>query len=252
MYLQITTKCNMACQHCCYSCKPGKGIHMSWDTAIDAINFASGYTSSISIGGGEPTLHPRFFDILERCLDTFDYVWMATNGTQTKTMWRLANIIDGCDYKSFEVEDYCTCETEEEREDCTCEPDGLIYQEEKLGVALSLDWAHNSQKVTPKQSIVDLWERRARAHGYSHFEIRNVFDSRSGAAAQGRAKTTGAGWGEHCVCPGEMIKPDGSLRLCGCDRQKSAGDIWHGYTEKAEKIMNSERYQNTNCIRGKS
>ena len=38
MYLQITTKCNMKCDHCCYSC--GKwGKHGEYETIIDAIAF---------------------------------------------------------------------------------------------------------------------------------------------------------------------------------------------------------------------
>ena len=184
MYLQITTRCNMVCPHCCYSCLPGKGQHMTYSTAVDAIVFAcSQDDSSVAIGGGEPTLHPRFFDILRLSLDSFDYVWMATNGSKTKSMYRLASIIDGCD-----------------EPECGCEGDDLDYcdhyidQEGKLSVALSQDHFHDSYKVNDK--IVDLWTRRANQHRHSHYEIRDV--SRQ-VAAQGRAKKTGSGWGEHCV-----------------------------------------------------
>ena len=68
MYLQITTKCNMTCSHCCYSCNKN-GKHADFNTIIDAIAFARDCDESISIGGGEPTLHPDFFRILKHCIE---------------------------------------------------------------------------------------------------------------------------------------------------------------------------------------
>lgn len=234
MYLQITTKCNMTCAHCCYSCTM-RGKHMDYSTAIDAIAFARNYNDeSISIGGGEPTLHPRFFDILRHCLNDFEHVWMATNGSQTKTMLRLANIIDGCDYDSFDLGDYCTCDPDD-RDDCYCEPDGLIYQEDKLSVALSQDHFHDDID----RRVVDLWTRRANKHGHSHFELRDV--SRS-VAATGRAKKTGSGWGEHCVCSDHIIKPDGKIRLCGCERSPVIGDVWNGIKQEWQDRIYSDGF----------
>ena len=66
MYLQITTKCNMLCPHCCYSCNKN-GKHADWMTLVDAVAFARQHTDSIAIGGGEPTLHPMFFNLLRIC-----------------------------------------------------------------------------------------------------------------------------------------------------------------------------------------
>ena len=83
-YLQITTKCNMNCAHCCYSCSM-RGKHMDNHLIQQAIDFAESIDNySIAIGGGEPTLHPQFFDILKRSLQVFDNVWLATNGSQTE------------------------------------------------------------------------------------------------------------------------------------------------------------------------
>lgn len=246
MYLQITTRCNMKCSHCCYSCRPGKGKHMDYHTAIDAIAFARNYTETISIGGGEPTLHPRFFDILRFCLQDFDYVWMATNGSQTKAMWRLHNIIENCDYESFEREDYCTCG----EEDCYCEPEGLIAQDGKLYVALSLDHFHDRDKVDER--IEQLWERMS-ARQNSHYEIRDVTRSRNGVADQGRAKRTGAGWGDHCVCSDHIVRPDGKIKMCGCTGAPVIGNIWSGIEDKWRLYMDEEHdspemnFNYTNC-----
>ena len=206
--------------------------------------------------GGGPTLHPKFFDILGEYLNNFDYVWLATNGSQTESMYRLSNIIEGRDYESFSREDYCDCEcvckTEEEKDNCCCfdncycEPEGLIYQENKLSVALSQDCFHDPID----QRIVDLWTRKAFKHRHNHYEIRNVTNSTSGIVNQGRAQKTGNGISNHCVCSDIMIKPDGKIRLCGCTKSPIIGDIYKGIDEKWENIIyNNEGYRNTNCYK---
>jgi organic radical activating enzyme len=233
MYLQITTKCNMHCAHCCYSCTM-RGRHAKWETLVDSIAFARGYTESISIGGGEPTLHPRFFDVLKMCLENFDYVWLATNGSQTASMYRLANIING--------EDYPDCECSEEDIDnglCECWND-TIYQEDKLSVALSQDCFHDPID----NRIVELWTKKANVHKHSHFEIRNVSQSMSGIIAQGRAIETGSGWNtDDCACSDIIIKPSGKLRLCGCSNAPVIGDVWSGITEKWERVLESDGFR---------
>ena len=246
MYLQITTKCNMKCDHCCYSC--GKwGKHGEYETIIDAIAFIRNWNDeTISIGGGEPTLHPRFFDILKYCLEDFDSVWMATNGSKTKTMFRLANIIDQCDWESFDSEDYCICETQEEKDNCHCEPEGLIYQEDKLTVALSQDPFHNPID----QRIVDLWTRRSIVNNYNnhpHFEIRNTYTSTQGLSNSGRAKKNQLAYSNHCPCSSLLIKPNGKIKLCGCSNSPIIGDVWNGIEDKWEKIIDSDKFKETNC-----
>jgi MoaA/NifB/PqqE/SkfB family radical SAM enzyme len=241
MYLQITTKCNFHCPHCCYSCTM-RGKHGDYSTILDAISYAVDFTESITIGGGEPTMHPRFFDILEHCLDRFDYVWMATNGSQTGAMRRLANIIDGCDYDSFE----CDC-SEEDQENgyCNC-ADLVICQEDKLTVSLSLDKFHDP--IDPK--IKRLWEARAgNSSPFNHtgFEVRNVAkygDDR--ISAQGRAKKNGY-WSDHCVCADIIIKPDGKLRPCGCIKAPVIGDIWNGIEDKWQEVLDSDAFRDENC-----
>ncbi len=257
MYLQITTKCNMSCGHCCYSCSM-RGKHADYWTVMDGIAFAHSWGSDcISIGGGEPTLHPRFFDILKRCLEDFDYVWMATNGSQTATMHRLANIINGEDYPEYD----CTCEEDDpdeyENYGCLCHEkhdDEMIFQEDKLHVELSLDPWHDPID----ERIENLWTGRANQHRGSSFGIRNVSQSRQGAIAQGRAKKNGEGWAEGCVCSDIIIKPDGELRLCGCTRSPVIGDVLSGISEEWEKVINGDKplpngkaYPDTNCSFGR-
>jgi len=241
MYLQITTKCNMKCAHCCYSCSM-KGKHADYETVIDMISFARNFDpENIAIGGGEPTLHPRFFDILKCCLDDFDFVWFATNGSQTEKMFRISNIIDGEDYPE------CECSEEDiENGYCNCF-DNRIYQEDKLSVALSLDCFH----APIDKRVEDLWKRKSKLNMHSHYEIRNVSNSYFGIIAEGRAKKTQTGQNEDsCVCSDIMIKPNGSLKLCGCKKSPVIGNVYDGISEKWENVLyENDDFNDSRCYK---
>jgi MoaA/NifB/PqqE/SkfB family radical SAM enzyme len=244
MYLQITSKCNMNCRHCGFSCNR-KGIHMEWETFINAIQFIRDRDDeTISIGGGEPTLHPRFFDILKICLDDFNYVWMATNGSKTKVMRRLSNIIEGCDYESFEREDYCTCG--EDPENCECWPDKAIYQDGKLTVALSLDYFHSP--INDK--IVELWKNRSKCSSFNNrnnYQIRDVTISHGGVVKSGRAIRSGVWQDEsNCICPNIHISPNGDVKLCGCRNSPILGNV---NTSVDDESLEFFRDNDIDCIK---
>lgn len=234
MYLQITTKCNMTCGHCCYSC--GKnGKHMArhvWQQAL--VWCAKHDEESIAIGGGEPTLHPDFFEILSECINRFSFVWMATNGSKTKIMWRLANIIDQEDFPEDGSEDY--------------ESHIFPKTSDQLMVELSTDYFHD-----PIDSKVQkYWENRTAAKS-SGYGIRDVTKYGKGPMAQGRAKKTGSGWGEGCCCSDIFINPSGKIKACGCTKSPFIGDVWNGLEEKWEHhIQTDPTYCDTNCFFGKS
>jgi organic radical activating enzyme len=239
----------MKCDHCCYSCS-NRGKHGEYNTIVDAVAFIREYSDeTISIGGGEPTLHPRFFDILKMCLEDFTYVWMATNGSQTETMYRLAEIIDGNDLYHQLDQMGCECDPDdlEDGYECDCHDyfEDYIYQEDKLSVALSLDPWHDPID----ERIVDLWTRRANQHRHSHFEIRDVSKSMNGAIAEGRGKRTGAAWAEGCVCPDFIIRIDGSIKLCGCSGSPVIGDVWRGIDDKWQEVTQSDKFNDTRCYK---
>jgi len=48
----------MACAHCCFSCT-GKGTFMSQEVFDKALEIAKEYNMTVTLGGGEPTLHPK-------------------------------------------------------------------------------------------------------------------------------------------------------------------------------------------------
>ncbi len=154
-------------------------------------------------------------------------------------MYRLARIIDGYDFESFE----CECEASDEDseyEDCCCDHP-IIYQEDKLAVALSTDYFHDPID----NNIRKLWERNSKSgHNY---ELRDVTIQNDGIAGQERAKKNGY-TGSYCVCSDIIIKPDGKLRLCGCNNSPVIGDVSSGITEEWErKINDSGGFHNSSC-----
>lgn len=63
MLLQITNCCRMACPHCMDDASP-YAPHMTEDTCRNAVSFAKNSGDMVLIvSGGEPTEHPRFFDM---------------------------------------------------------------------------------------------------------------------------------------------------------------------------------------------
>jgi hypothetical protein len=80
----------MSCTH--------KGEDMSLEIFRKALeNNSDDY---FSIGGGEPTLHPFFWQILMECVAVNESVWLATNGSNTQislALERMArNGVIGC------------------------------------------------------------------------------------------------------------------------------------------------------------
>jgi MoaA/NifB/PqqE/SkfB family radical SAM enzyme len=206
---------------------------------MQGIKFANGWDETITIGGGEPTLHPDFWEILRECLGFFDYVWMATNGSQTHIMYDLSALLD----EGFcHPEQECTCEQEDldNGYDCECYGDYIqTNREDQFAVALSQDCFHDPID----QRVVDLWTRRSKARG-SGYEVRDVTRGHNGVIAQGRAKRENTGWNEDdCPCGDIIIKPDGRLKLCGCTGSPIIGDVWDGMEKKWEEVWGNPEYE---------
>ncbi len=92
----LTSKCNMSCKHCCQSCTMS-GSHMPLKTFKKAIQFANDYNDYIALGGGEPTLHPNFEEVLGYAIlhttnDEEYKPFIVTNGSITKYALLIANL----------------------------------------------------------------------------------------------------------------------------------------------------------------
>ncbi|MFO1464257.1 MAG: radical SAM protein [bacterium] len=66
--LEVTDRCNLSCPTCYSASGPQAGRHRSLEEIarmLDAIVANEGRPDIVQISGGEPTLHPQFFEILE-------------------------------------------------------------------------------------------------------------------------------------------------------------------------------------------
>ena len=95
MYIQITTRCNMKCAHCCYSAGP-EGEDMSFDMFKMILDkwgkqMAELDNNLIILGGGEPTIHPDFWKMIMYST-SYGIPWVATNGKLTEDALLLADL----------------------------------------------------------------------------------------------------------------------------------------------------------------
>ena len=66
---QITNECNLACLHCIEESGPGKAFRdeLSREEALRIIDDLMDHeVPYLSLSGGEPMLHPHFFELVER------------------------------------------------------------------------------------------------------------------------------------------------------------------------------------------
>ena len=98
MYFQLTTKCNMTCGHCCFSATH-RGKDMSDEVFKAALRLAQDLDDyELTLGGGEPTLHPKFWEFLGLTLKASALMYsdlkplVITNGSVTDTSLALARL----------------------------------------------------------------------------------------------------------------------------------------------------------------
>src|SRR3954451_21626248 len=75
---QITNECNLACMHCIEESGPGKAFknELSKEQVFDVLRqVVENDVPYLSFSGGEPMLHPHFFEMLE---------YACSHGTQVK------------------------------------------------------------------------------------------------------------------------------------------------------------------------
>ena len=203
MYIQITTRCNMSCAHCCYSCgKQGEDMPFSmfqyvlnkWGYQITEEN-----KYWIVLGGGEPTLHPDFWKILAYS-KTFGEPWVATNGSITDDALTLAKLAKKGIYS----------------------------------IMLSLDEWHDP--ISP--IVINAFKNGLKKNNgeWDQWDASDMKDKRCIRSIitphkKGRAKVGK----EKCVCKLIRITPNGTIKGCGCEDAPTIGNICKGiYSEYSE------------------
>lgn len=201
MYLQITNRCNMHCDHCAFSCTL-QGEDMPLSTVRAAL--ALGSDEYVTIGGGEPTIHPHFEKIL---LETIafrgtgdDGVGVVTNGSIKNRALMLAQLARK----------------------------GAIWAE------LSTDYFHDSDMVD--EEVVE-------AFGGMTRDVTNNGNREPFPQGRYREYigATDPSTANDCACSDIFVKPNGDIHLCGCANAPKIGDVWHGY-EIPEGNISGECY----------
>lgn len=88
-------RCNYNCTYCWPSVHSNTENFASYETIISAIDmiinhWAGGKQIRWNFGGGEPTMHPRFIDILKYLKSKGQWVLVTTNGSRSTTFWKEA------------------------------------------------------------------------------------------------------------------------------------------------------------------
>lgn len=84
--VEITDRCNLTCPTCYAGSSPTYGRHRTLDEVkkmLDAVVTNEGEPDVVQISGGEPTLHPQFFEILDYAKSLpIKHIMVNTNGIE--------------------------------------------------------------------------------------------------------------------------------------------------------------------------
>lgn len=191
MYFQITTRCNMACAHCCFACRPGYGKDMSHEVFVAGLELAVRSGEWICIGGGEPTIHPHFWAFLRKAVEYNEKanypelkVWLATNGRRKRDALRLARMT-----KNGEI----LAVLSRDQFHAPIDP-AVVEAFEELKNHRKLD-GYSYQRFSPFEGIRT--NTRITPHGSAL--VNKVYTEK-----------------EDCCCGDLLIYPDGKIFACGC------------------------------------
>lgn len=97
--VEITDRCNLSCPTCYAGSSPTYGRHRTFDEVkrmLDAVVENEGEPDVVQISGGEPTLHPALFDILDYAKSLpIKHLMLNTNGIMIAKDREFANRLAG-------------------------------------------------------------------------------------------------------------------------------------------------------------
>lgn len=82
--IEVTDRCNLSCPTCYASSSPTHGRHRTLEEIKDMVDIivkSEGEPDVVQLSGGEPTIHPDFFEILDYCKQQpIKHLMVNTNG----------------------------------------------------------------------------------------------------------------------------------------------------------------------------
>lgn len=207
MYIHMTTKCNMSCGHCVFDYGNGKrGKNMDLQTFSMALRMVRNYDMSLTLGGGELTLHPSYKKFvtmaIEATRNTELGLLIVTNGSnKIPALWLLDTMQNEHDMGN-----------------------------EKFNVEMSVDEFHDTYKI---DHIVSSRFNRLK-------KIRTVTKYGNSLINAGRAVNLGHSYElrNDCPCSTLQILVDGTIKWCGCKESPTIGNI--NFDEDLPKNFNDD------------
>jgi len=97
MSIELTSDCNLRCVYCYRDAGPEGAVSLQTQQMLAILeSLACQGVRVVELTGGEPLLHPGFFEILDFCVEHFGFVSVLSNGSliNTRTAERLALLAD--------------------------------------------------------------------------------------------------------------------------------------------------------------
>lgn len=104
--LDLTTACNFSCPHCVDSRLLNTGDYLDLDTIKRSIETLqkNGLRSVILIGGGEPTIHKNFEEIVRFVSERGIQVGIATNGSRLERVAAVSDMLKEGDWLRISID----------------------------------------------------------------------------------------------------------------------------------------------------
>lgn len=104
--LDLTTACNYACTHCIDWDMLNSRAKYEHDKLTNSLNqlIERGLRSVILIGGGEPTLYPKFSDVVRLIKERGVQVGIVSNGSRNEKILEIAPILTKKDWVRFSLD----------------------------------------------------------------------------------------------------------------------------------------------------
>jgi MoaA/NifB/PqqE/SkfB family radical SAM enzyme len=104
--LDLTSACNFSCSYCVDSMILNTGSYLKLEEIKKTINFlhSKGLLSVILVGGGEPTLHKDFGEIVDYLKSKTLEVGIVTNGSRLDKVQEVADLLEKGDWVRISID----------------------------------------------------------------------------------------------------------------------------------------------------